>query len=173
MSGRLWCLRASTPSSRRPWRSYLPLGAAGGVPRALLVVPIQDCGGAGGHCRRPMGDEWRQSCRRGGSGPLGLPGAAPVAAPSSAAAAPQRRWRRWQVPWRWPSQPQQQQLPRGLRRERSPTPGGALRNDDGSGSNDGGSGSLHDGAHVGTGICFHHYTYGRSTTRCKPPCLFA
>jgi hypothetical protein len=61
------------------------------------------------------------------------------------------------------------------RRDRSPTPGGALRNDGGSGSNGGGGGrgSLHDGSHVGTGICFHHYSYGRSATRCKPPCFFS
>jgi hypothetical protein len=61
------------------------------------------------------------------------------------------------------------------RRDRSPTPGGALQSD-GSGSTGGGGGGehgLHDGAQVGTGICFHHYTYGRSATRCKPPCLFS
>jgi hypothetical protein len=59
------------------------------------------------------------------------------------------------------------------RRDRSPTPGGALRLDGGSGSNGGGGGSLYDVAHVGTGICFRHYTYSRSATRCKPPCLFS
>jgi hypothetical protein len=60
------------------------------------------------------------------------------------------------------------------RRDCSPTPGGALQNG-GSGSTGGGGGGrgLHDGAHVGSGICFHHYTYGRSATRCKPPCLFS
>jgi hypothetical protein len=49
-------------------------------------------------------------------------------------------------------------------------------NDGGSdsiGGGGGGGGSLYDGAHMGTGICFHHYTYGCSATRCKPPCLFA
>jgi hypothetical protein len=57
----------------------------------------------------------------------------------------------------------------------SPTPRGALQND-GSGSTGGGGGGgrgLHGGAHVRTGICFHHYTYGRSANRCKPPCLFS
>jgi hypothetical protein len=32
--------------------------------------------------------------------------------------------------------------------------------------------NLHDGAFKGTGLCFHHYSYGRQATRCKPPCLF-
>jgi hypothetical protein len=61
------------------------------------------------------------------------------------------------------------------RQDRSPTPGGTLLND-GSGSTGGGGGGgrgLHDGAHLGTGICFHHFTYGRSANRCKPPCLFS
>jgi hypothetical protein len=33
--------------------------------------------------------------------------------------------------------------------------------------------NLHDGAFKGTSLCFHHYSYGRQATRCKPPCLFS
>jgi hypothetical protein len=153
---------------------HLPPGAAGRVPQAFLAVPIQDCRGAGGRCGRPLGDEGRQPGHRGGCGPLCLPWATAVAIlPAAAATWGRRRW--WQQPTRrWLPQPQQW-LPRGLCRDCSPTPGGTPQND-GSGSNGGGGGGgrgIHDGAHVGTGICFHHYTYGRSATRCKPPCLFA
>jgi hypothetical protein len=59
----------------------------------------------------------------------------------------------------------------GQRRDRSPTPGGALQGDGSYVTADGGN--LHDGAFKGTGLCFHHYSYGRQATRCKPPCLFA
>jgi hypothetical protein len=59
----------------------------------------------------------------------------------------------------------------GQRRDRSPTPGGALQRDGGYVTADGCN--LHDGAFKGTGLCFHHYSYGRQATRCKPPCLFA
>jgi hypothetical protein len=59
----------------------------------------------------------------------------------------------------------------GQRRDRSPTPGGALQRDGGYVTADGDN--LHDGAFKGTGLCFHHYSYGRQATRCKPPCLFA
>jgi hypothetical protein len=59
----------------------------------------------------------------------------------------------------------------GQRQDRSPTPGGALQCDGGYVTADGGN--LHDGAFRGTGLCFHHYSYGCQATRCKPPCLFA
>jgi hypothetical protein len=59
----------------------------------------------------------------------------------------------------------------GQRRDRSPTPGGALQRDGGYVTADGGN--LHDGAFKRTGLCFHHYSYGRQATRCKPPCLFS
>jgi hypothetical protein len=59
----------------------------------------------------------------------------------------------------------------GQQRDRSPTPGGALQRDGGYITADGSN--LHDGAFKGTGLCFHHYSYGRQATRCKPPCLFA
>jgi hypothetical protein len=59
----------------------------------------------------------------------------------------------------------------GQRRDRSPTPGGALQCDGGYITADGGN--LHDGAFKGTGLCFHHFSYGRQATRCKPPCLFS
>jgi hypothetical protein len=58
----------------------------------------------------------------------------------------------------------------GQRQHRSPTPGGALQRDSGYVNADGGN--LHDGAFKGTGLCFHHYSYGCQATRCKPPCLF-
>jgi hypothetical protein len=58
----------------------------------------------------------------------------------------------------------------GQRRDRSATPGGALEQDGGYATAD--CGNLHDGAFKGTGLCFHHYSYGRQATRCKPPCLF-
>jgi hypothetical protein len=59
----------------------------------------------------------------------------------------------------------------GQRLDRSPTPGGALQRDGGYVTADGSN--LHDEAFKGTGLCFHHYSYGRQATRCKPPCLFA
>jgi hypothetical protein len=57
----------------------------------------------------------------------------------------------------------------GWRRGWYPTPGGALQQDGHYGV---GGSNLHDKAHVGTGICFYHYSYGCSSSRCKPPCLF-
>jgi hypothetical protein len=59
----------------------------------------------------------------------------------------------------------------GQRRDRSPTPGGALQRDGGYVTANGDN--LHDGAFKGTGLCFHHYSYGRQATSCKPSCLFA
>jgi uncharacterized membrane protein YgcG len=61
----------------------------------------------------------------------------------------------------------------GQRRDRSPTPGGALGQADGGGYATADGGNLHDGAYKGTGLCFHHFSYGRQATRCKPPCLFS